>query len=293
MKPKSLKGQLELSSFREREHDRNYHLGGRSFYFFDFDDNILYLSTQIMLFHKRTAEEVALSSSEWTMNHHTIGVHGAYRDFEIRLDDNFGSYRNFRDHGDEMLRRLGRKEQPFVEDVRAALAQPDALWMGPSWQCFYHACFNQRPVALITARGHHPDTIKEGIRVLVEHGVLPMEPNYLAVFPVSHPEVRNALGDEGGTMSVAELKQNAIRASVARAIEEYGMNPHHRFGMSDDDPKNIQLIHREMVRLKSELPEMSFFIIETQNGDFSKTEVFAQGSGDDKGADQLSLFNND
>jgi hypothetical protein len=46
------KSQLELGETRKREPDRNLHRGGRSFYFFDFDDNIAFLTTPLILFHK-------------------------------------------------------------------------------------------------------------------------------------------------------------------------------------------------------------------------------------------------
>ena len=94
-------------------------------------------------------------------------------------------------------------------------------------------------------------------------------------------------------MSTAELKQKAIRASVERAIEVYGYSPHHRFGMSDDDPKNIQLIVEEMTRLKSKYPEMSFFMIETHGGDFIKHEISQHGLTTplvNDGLQQLDLF---
>ena len=47
--------------------------------------------------------------------------------------------------------------------------------------------------------------------------------------------------------------------------------------MSDDDPKNIQLISEEMTRLKNKYPEMSFFMIETQKGNFIKNEITLSG----------------
>ena len=100
-----------------------------------------------------------------------------------------------------------------------------------------------------------------------------MTPNYLSLFPVSHKQTRAILGDSDFTKSVAELKQAAIRASVMMAIQTYGYSPHHRFGMSDDDPKNIQLIMEEMKRIKTTYPEMSFFMIETHEGSFVKHEI--------------------
>jgi len=65
--------------------------------------------------------------------------------------------------------------------------------------------------------------------------------------------------------------------------------------MSDDDPKNIQLIAEEMTRLKSRFPEMSFFLIETQNGNFVKHEVHLSGWTGEKASSlsQLSLFDED
>jgi hypothetical protein len=75
-------------------------------------------------------------------------------------------------------------------------------------------------------------------------------------------------------LTVAALKQAAIRASVEEAIRVYGHSPHHRFGMSDDDPGNVELIVEEMTRLKKKYPEMSFFVIETQQGRFVKWEVY-------------------
>lgn len=271
------KGQLELGIQRVPEKDRNFHLGGRSFYFFDFDDNIAFLSTALFLFHKQTGEELRVSSGEYARIHPLIGKSGIYKDYEVRLDDAAGTYRNFRDRHMDELEKLEDKRQFFVQDLAQALGIADVQWKGPSWQCFYHATFNRRPISVITARGHHPETLKQGIQLFVESQFLPHEPNYLSIFPVNHIPTRKMLGDVDLKLSAAELKQRAIRASVERAIEVYGYNPHHRFGMSDDDPRNIQLIVEEMQRLKSDYPEMSFFMIETHEGQFVKNEITGTG----------------
>jgi hypothetical protein len=271
-------GQLELAIERKKEADRNSHLGGRSFYFFDFDDNVAFLSTPLILFHKKTGEELHLSSAEWALAHSRVGQPGHLEDYEIRYDDQTGTFRCFRDHHLEELERQGLTRQIFLHDIEQALLNPDFQWKGPSWSCFYHAAFNQRPISVITARGHHPATIRDGIRLLRQAGFLPLEPNYLSIFPVSHKPTRQVLGDVDLTQSTAELKQAAIRKSVEMALQQYGYNPHHRFGMSDDDPKNIELISEEMVRLKNKYPEMSFFMIETQKGEFVKHEITANGT---------------
>ncbi len=268
-----MQSQLELEIQKEKENDRNLHLGGRSFYFFDFDDNVAFLSTPIVIFHKETKLELLISSREWAKEHSNVGHVGPYIDYEINWDDEAGSFRAFRDHNTAELQKLNSKEQIFIQDVAAALGKPDFHWKGPSWSCFYHATFNQRPISVITARGHSPETLKKGIEQFKNFKFLPMTPNYLSLFPVSHKPTRAMLGDSTFSKSVAELKQAAIRASVMMAIQTYGYSPHHRFGMSDDDPKNIQLITEEMKRIKTTFPEMSFFMIETQDGSFVKHEI--------------------
>lgn len=284
--------QLEIGIERNKIEDRNFRLGGRSFYFFDFDDNVAFLSTPVVLFHKKTGEEFKISSSEWAQHHRSVGLSGPYINYEVRWDDQ-GSFKCFRDHDDNELRKLGFQKQIFLHDIAQALGVPDFQWKGPSWSCFYHATFNQRPISVITARGHSPETMVEGIGFLAETGFLPSKPNYLGVFPVSHKPTRKSLGDDDLVFSVAKLKQRAIRASVEMAIECYGYNPYHRFGMSDDDPKNIELISEEMLSLKKDYPDMSFFLIETQKGEFFKYEITLDGlekSEIETSNQQISLF---
>lgn len=268
------RGQLELPIEREIIKDRNADKGGRSFYFFDFDDNVAFLSTPAYIFHKDTGAEIKLSSGEYAQVHRFVGKTGPYADYKLDFCDRKGTFRCFRDQDISAVERLLGKRQMFIEDLAAALGFPDVEWKGPSWSCFHHATLNQRPVSVITARGHHPDTIKEGIRLFVERDFLPCEPNYLSIYPVTNPQVRAELGGESPETSVAALKRAAIRASVEKAIEVYGENPYHRFGMSDDDPHNIELIVQEMMALKNQYPEMSFFVIETQQGRFVKWEVY-------------------
>ncbi len=284
--------QLELGIQRSQEDDRNFKRGGRSFYFFDFDDNIAILSTPTFIFHRQTGEEKKLSTREFGEHSGTIGKSGPYKDYEVRFDDENGSFRNFRDRDLSLIERLAGKRQPFIEDLMHALGLPDYNWKGPSWNCFYHAVFNRRPLSLITARGHKPKTMKDGMRLLVSEGHIPHEPNYLGLYPVNCPETRTLLG-KSFDAPVAEMKQTAIRASVERAFEQYGYNEHDRFGMSDDDPKNIELIIEEMTRLKRNYPKNSFFVFDTHKGQFLRREVF-DGRTEDKVVSaqfhQLSLF---
>lgn len=283
--------QLELPLERQKEPDRNHAHGGRSFYFFDFDDNVAFLTTPMFLFHRKTRAELQISSREFAQQSAYIGKSGVFADYVMDYNAEDGSFRCFRDKDITWLGQLLGRKQMFVRDLAASLGLPEVEWKGPSWSCFYHAVFNSRPLALITARGHHPSTIQQGIKLWVDEGHLPHEPNYLAIYPVSHPEVKKNLQLENSE-SIPHLKQKALRASVLQAIKEYGNNPHHRFGMSDDDPRNIEWIVQEMRLLKQEFPQMSFFIIQTHGEQMVKSEVFADRLEDKvvRPESQMSLF---
>ncbi len=274
------------------EPDRNLHLGGRSFYFFDFDDNIATLLTPLHLRNFKTGHEVSVSSREYARISNLLGQPGPWKDFGLDWNEDTGSFRSFRDHTREQLQALGKRRQLFVEDVLQAMdVGGNSVWKGPSWNCFLHATHNERPLSLITARGHHPETLKEGIRCFVEAQHLPKEPNYLSVFPVNHVETRKNLGDLDLKLSTPQLKKMAIRKSVELAFEQYGNNSHHRFGMSDDDPQNLELIFEVMRELKKDFPDNGFFVIETTGEGFVKHEVTSSGARDQiyASAEQLVL----
>lgn len=267
-------------------------MGGQSFYFFDFDDNIAVLSTPIIIFHKESNVRLKISSRDFSESSADIGCRGVYKDYTLRFEGPDGSFQCFRDRDFSLIEKLRGKKQIFIQDLVQALGLPNYHWQGPSWGCFHHAVFNKRPMTLITARGHHPETIKDGIRLMVEGDHIPCEPNYLAIYPINNPEVRVKLG-RGVDVSVAEMKQAAIRASVMRAFEIYGFNKHHRFGMSDDDPNNIEFVIKEMSQLKREFPENSFFVFDTQRGQFLRREIFDGHTRDQvvgPASEQLSLF---
>ncbi|MCC6277913.1 MAG: hypothetical protein IT289_08375 [Oligoflexia bacterium] len=283
--------QLEFGLHTPRTPDRNLHKGGRSFYFFDFDDNVMILPTPLYVFHKMTGAEKEVNTHSFALIGPMIGKQGEWRDYELRLDPQFGSFRRFRQQRISLLQRLLGKKQPLVEDVLRVLNEPLPAWKGPSWQFFWHAVHNQRPLSIITARGHHPRTIKGGIQLLKKRGHITKTPNYLSIYPVSHLETRYALGDSNAEWHASKLKHLAILQSVEKAFQVYGFNPHHRFGMSDDDPTNLKLIVEAMSELKRRYPQNSFFVIDTHGGRLLKQEVHVDGvSQTDVTDEQLTLF---
>ncbi len=247
--------------------DRNASYGGRSFYFFDLDDNILHLDTPIILFHKETGAEREISSADLAAYGNTIGKSGPYGEFRFEQDDRTGSFRNFRDPP------FG--PSPLVKDLERAIRQPVWEWRGPSWNHFFYAVLNRRPVSIITARGHRPESIKRALNLLYRRGELLKRPNFLSVFPVTNPLLRQRVfKDPHYARPVAELKYEALILAVENAFRRYGKNPHHRFGVSDDDPNNIREISRALVEVKRRYPQNSFFVIDSSGRSIQKTEIF-------------------
>lgn len=286
------KGQLTLPINFFRELDRNFHKGGRSFYFFDLDDNLLHLPTTIVIFSKKDGAPKELSTEDFaSIKEEFNNSKSPWFAYETRFTNGFNSFMNFRDQPIN-----SRTEEPqLIHDLKRALDNPQLEWKGPSWNFFAYAVENSRPISIITARGHHPNTIKRALNHLVQSRDLLAHPNYLGVYPVSHSTTRVELGDQHETLTVAELKKKAIHQSVKDAFDCYGYNPHHRFGMSDDDEENLRLILEAFRELKKEYPENAFFAFNTHGRKLQKLEVTLDGHVDEETlkAEQGKLFDDE
>ena len=69
----------------------------KSFYIFDFDDNIINTGSSTYIYHKETGEELTLTSPEFAQQRTKIGVDGPYKDYLIDPSP----LRSFRRFGDD------------------------------------------------------------------------------------------------------------------------------------------------------------------------------------------------
>lgn len=238
--------------------------GSLSFYLFDIDDNLLYLPTRIYLWNAETKAEMPVSSRMFANIQGELGRPGRWQAWAIGP----GTFRDFRDRAG-----LAPSAQSFVVDVLAAV-DSGATWQGRSWPLLVHASKHQRPIAMITARGHAPETIEAAIDALVARGLLAGKPPILGIFSVTNEQVLARLGVTDPSMTVPSVKKIAIKRAVQVALERYGATPPHRFGMSDDDPNNVVLAISAMRDCKQEHPDKRFFVINTNDDEFVKLEVF-------------------
>ena len=241
---------------------------GVSFYFFDFDDNIMVLPTHLLIKNTITKEIKEITSAEFALINPNLGKAGSWADWSCYSD----TFIYFNDIPPD---KLGKGDkQYFVRDIEKAISANTIDWQGPSWNLFQGACKIKAPVSIVTARGHSADTIKEGIKVLFDKGLISNLPNYHTIFPVSNKDKRLELGDKDFTMTIPALKKLAIIKSVNDGINAKGKKLQHRFGMSDDDPENVRLIITAMRDCKNTYPDNRFFVINTHDGEKVKLEVF-------------------
>lgn len=121
------------------------------YYAFDWDDNIMYMPTKIIVLSKND-EEVPMSTEEFAEYRHQIGK----EEFNFKGTTIVGfapdPFRYFGEQGNE----------GFIAD---AMTAP----VGPAWNDFVE-CINGGSIfAIITARGHNPETLKEGIFDLISN----------------------------------------------------------------------------------------------------------------------------
>jgi hypothetical protein len=113
------------------------------YYAFDWDDNIVFMPTQIMVMTENE-EEVGMSTEDFAEHRHQLGVEPFNYKGTTVVGYAPNPFRNFREEGDKR----------FIID--SMVASP-----GPSWNDFIE-CINGGSIfAIITARGHNPETLKE------------------------------------------------------------------------------------------------------------------------------------
>ena len=139
------------------------------YYIFDWDDNILHMPTRIHL-EKR--------QPDGTWKHHSVStsvfsiVRQDTANYRPLHDDREAAFIEFQDDAPD-----GDRENRFVRDTEKAIArvllgkEPP----GPSFTTFRRMLVEGRLFAIVTARGHAPETIREAVHIFIESVLSPEE----------------------------------------------------------------------------------------------------------------------
>ena len=114
----------------------------------DWDDNILFMPTKIKMDKKVGGEWVPVEVSTEDFAHVRNDP-----DYRPRNNDPGEAFRDF------------KESEPFVRDVKYAIKKKR---FAPSYETFKEALIYANPFAINTARGHKPEILKNGVRVLID-----------------------------------------------------------------------------------------------------------------------------
>ena len=148
--------------------DVNYDVATRDFkfYIFDWDDNILHMPTKIHL-------EQQGENGDWHPVEVSTSVFALVRtDSRYRMPPGgrAEAFREFQDVVD------GSGDLSFIRDTRAALARVKAGEKpGPSFETLRKTLREGRIFAIVTARGHEPETLREAVKIFIDEVLTPDE----------------------------------------------------------------------------------------------------------------------
>lgn len=115
------------------------------YYAFDWDDNIVYMPTKIIV-RNEDGDEIGMGTEDFAKYRHKIGK----EPFDYKGEEIVGfaerPFRNFKEEGDK----------DFIIDAMDAE-------IGPAFSDFREAINNASIFSIITARGHNPETLKNTV----------------------------------------------------------------------------------------------------------------------------------
>ena len=124
------------------------------YYCFDIDDNILHMPTKILMDKKVGGKWLPISVSTAKF----AEVRNDKENWRLRNNNPTEAFSEFRDTG-------LRGKNAFLEDLKTAILNKS---MAPSWETFIKCLSEGAIFALITARGHEPDTLRRGVEYIID-----------------------------------------------------------------------------------------------------------------------------
>ena len=273
----------------------NYAVRDRDFkyYVFDWDDNILHMPTRIHL-------EELQPDGTWKPHLVSTSLFSVIRTDSARYRPPNGVW------SDAFVEFHSEGDQIFLEDTRRALRRAigDPGAAGPSFRTFRKTLVEGRIFAIVTARGHAPETIRQGVEEFIDIVLTPDERaemmsnlrGYRACFdgvrefgtdaeelcyylslnryhPVTSPEFVERLNNGRALDGNAEEgKRVAIRdfvEHVVRVVNRSAPDERHRpfsIGFSDDDPKNVAAVQSYIAQeLSRHFPAIKFCVYDTSD----------------------------
>jgi hypothetical protein len=264
------------------------------YYILDWDDNVLYMPTKVLLDKKVNNEWIPRDVS--TFKFRNIKDHvDAWQYKEYGDDDTLYKWR-FRDDDIDMalsyFRDYGKRGSlQFLYDVKNAIKKKG---FAPSWSIFIETLINGRIFLICTARGHEPDSIRSGVEYIIFNFLSEMQKekmlenlmewedtdcncfktlvkNYLdhcLFIGVQSEYFKEKYSVDGRNIKVEESKKIAIISFIEYLTKEYlpmYNNPKAKVGFSDDTISTLLNIEKLMRNELSLIYPLDFYVIDTSD----------------------------
>lgn len=215
---------------------------------FDWDDNILFMPTNIVLFNDKN-EEVIMTTEDFAIHRNYIGSDFKFsikdkkfnpngmshnlKDFHIKGDnEKNSSFREFRDCDNKY----------FLSHLKEAINNKS---FAPEWENFINSLEEKKTAKntyIITARGHSPQTIYNGIKYLHRLGIIKNLVPRKNIFPVSHEKFR------GCSKNPQKVKLRIFKDILNKAH----LMDYNKVLFSDDDLSTISFIKKKIKEFRNE-----------------------------------------
>lgn len=255
---------------------------------FDWDDNILFMPTHIILFNKKNEypKEILITTEDFAKYRTNVGESNSYfyaekidtlsaklvnkktelklcfLDFEIEYKNSNGeelSFREFRDCDNKY----------FLKHLKEALENKK---YGPSWNSFLYATSNKKDADnsyIITARGHSPQTIYDGLKLMKELGIIEHLIPRKNIFPVSYHKLKIS------SLPTSKSKFKVLKDIFKKInLEAKNGKFNHELIFSDDDLTTIKLIREQIEAFKERNWWNSFTIKVHFTGENEEISIF-------------------
>ena len=233
------------------------------YYAFDWDDNIVHMPTKIML-KNEDGDEVGMSTEDFAKYRHDLGKKPIEYQGEKIVGYSDNAFRNFKTDGDKQF---------LIDSLKAK--------KGPAFEDFKEAINNGSIFAIVTARGHNPETLKEAVYNYIVTGFGGIDKDQLIK---NLRKYRSFVGDDemsdkeliktylelnkyhpvtfgvGGAESPEELKVIAMddfvsyikgmaallnkKAYLKKDLGNKFIPTVPMIGFSDDDPRNVEVMKK-------------------------------------------------
>jgi hypothetical protein len=266
------------------------------YYIFDWDDNILHMPTHIHL-------EKRMPDGTWQPHHVSTAVFAVVRTDTENYRAPGGvwdqAFVEFQDYADEDESRFLRDTRESLEKVLSGASPP-----GPSFNTLRETLVEGRLFAIVTARGHESESIRQAVRLFIDLVLTPDEKqtmmtnlrgyracfDQLTTFGTDEEEIRYYLSlnryhavtnpgfkqwmkhASGGRTSTETAKQFAICDFVEHVIKmlsRAGTDSARRpisVGFSDDDLGNVDAVERYIQEeLSTRFPSVKFCVYDTSD----------------------------